>query len=505
MRLKLCSMLLTDPDFLFLDEPTNYLDLRTLLFLETFLRTFRGGYMVISHDREFLKRTCRHTMDVDRGQIHLFPGPVEAYLAYRREQLEQIEKHNKNVEARRQELQEFVNRFKAKASKAAQAQSKMKMIEKLHTIEIQVAAKTMRLRIPGGEKRGGAAVRVRNLRIGYPDKVVADDIDFEVKRGDHIAVLGDNGQGKSTLLKTLAGSLAALSGDVQWGFEIKIGYYAQHVYEELKGKNTVLEYLDSSASKGTKTQDIMDLAGAMLFQGNDVKKSVDVLSGGEKSRLSLAGILLGRPDVLLLDEPTNHLDFETVEVLGAALRDFPGTIFFVSHDRTFVQLVASTIVEVAGGKARLYPGTYEEYVYRLEMEAGEGHKAAGKMKGDDAPHTSTPKAGAVVTSAAQVAQAVVPDEKGNADNADNTYARRKAIQADAAKARDEVKKLDKDIAAGESEKAAIMTRVNAGNASREDYVRLDALGKLLASYEERWLALQAVLEQAKTVAKSSEK
>ena len=366
MRVKLTAMLLKDPNFLILDEPTNYLDLATLLFLERFLQEYEGSFLIVSHDREFLKKTCEHTLEVEQGQVTLYKGDVEAYLSYKNLQTEQKEQFNKNIERQKKHLQSFVDRFGSKASKASSAQSKMKQIAKLQTIEIAHPMSTVRIRMPEVPPKKGVAFKAEKLAIGYPDKRVAGNIQFQIDKGSRVAILGDNGQGKTTFLKTISTELEPLSGSFEWGYGVSVGYYAQHVYQRLHDNDTVHESLENLAHEDTPRQAILDMAGSFLFGGNEIKKKVSVLSGGERARLCLAGLLLSRSDVLLLDEPTNHLDFETVEALAMALKSYQGTVMFISHDRTFVNIVASTIVEVKDGKVSVYPGTYEEYVYYLE-------------------------------------------------------------------------------------------------------------------------------------------
>ncbi len=365
-RVKLASMLLTDPNFLILDEPTNYLDLKTLILLEEFLWEYRGGFLIVSHDREFLKKTCEDTLEIENGGCTLYPGTVEEYLIFKEERKKQTISYNKNVEAKQKQLQAFVDRFRAKASKSAQAKSKMKQIERMKTIEVGHPLSNVRIKIPSVERKSGFALRCDNLGIGYPEKKVAGGISVEVDQGSHVAVLGDNGQGKTTFLRTIAGDLIVKEGSYSWGYNMKIGYYAQHVFSALHSDTDVYTYLSEAADSSVSRQEILNMAGSFLFKGDDVKKKFSVLSGGEWARACLAGLLLGKNHALLLDEPTNHLDFETVEVLGRALKSFAGTLFFISHDRTFVNLVATKIVEVKDGSVRLYPGKYEEYVYYLE-------------------------------------------------------------------------------------------------------------------------------------------
>jgi len=367
-RVKLASMLLREPNFLILDEPSNYLDLKTLILLEQFLQDFDGGFLIVSHDREFLKKTCDHTLEAENGQLTLYPGTVEEYLVFKQEQQEQAIRTNATIESKRKQLQLFVDRFHAKASKAAQARSKMKQIEKLKPIDLAAAQSNVQIKIPAVPHRQGVALRCEEFAIGYPEKLVAEKIHMHVDHGAHVAVLGDNGQGKTTLLRTLASDLPPKAGSFRWGYNCEIAYYAQHVVSALNPQHDVVTHLERHAATSVTRQELLAMAGSFLFKGNDVKKPVSVLSGGECARLCLAGLLLMKRSVLLLDEPTNHLDFETVEALGAALRQFQGTIFFISHDRTFVNLVATEIVEVKQGAVTRYPGSYADYVYHLETQ-----------------------------------------------------------------------------------------------------------------------------------------
>lgn len=391
-RVKLTAMLLREPNFLILDEPSNYLDLSTLILLENFLIDFRGGYLIVSHDREFLKRTCDHTLELESGQLTLYPGDIEEYFEFKDTELAQKEAYNRGVEKKRDQLQEFINRFRAKASTASRAQSKIKQLDKLKTIEIGHKAGKVRIYMPQVEKKSGRVFWCEDLTIGYAEKDVAKGIHFEIERGRHVAVLGDNGQGKTTFLRTIAGDLPAKAGTFQWGTGMKTGYYAQHVFSTLDPEDTIYAYLIRESPDGITSQDVLNMAGCFLFKGDDVKKKVKILSGGERARLVLAGLLLSKNPVLLLDEPTNHLDFETVEALGQALKNFTGTVFFISHDRTFVNLVATNIIEVKNAKVRRYPGTYEDYVYHLESEAR--HEREEAHHTDSHPHEKS------VTSAA---------------------------------------------------------------------------------------------------------
>ncbi len=372
MRVKLAAMLLRDPNLLLLDEPTNHLDLSTLLLLEAFLKTYHGSYMVISHDREFLRSTCDKTLEVDQGKLYWFPCSLDEYLAYKDLKEKTDEKYNKKIKQQKKHLQEFIDRFRYKASKAAQAQSKIKQMDRLSEVAIRQSLKTARIIIPEVENKKGIAIQMQDLAIGYPGKRVAEVAPLDIRRGDHVAVLGDNGQGKTTFLKTLSGDLPALSGKFSWPAHTKIAYYDQNVTSKLDPKEQVGAYLQRQAGLNTSIEDVYRIAGNFLFYGDDIKKSIAVLSGGEKARLCLAGMLLRECNVLLLDEPTNHLDFETVETLSQALAKSKATILFISHNREFIRSVAEKIVEVGEGRVKLSGLDYEDYLLSLYTKAGLG-------------------------------------------------------------------------------------------------------------------------------------
>jgi len=366
MRVKIVAMLLEDPNLLLLDEPTNYLDLSTVLLLEQFLRNFSGSFLLISHDREFLKRTCNETLEIARGKATFFPQPLEEYLAHKEQQEEFARRYNKKIAKEQRHLQSFVDRFRYKSSKASQAQSKLKQLHKLQTIKIEHPIKHAMITIPDVSDKKGTALSVHEMTIGYPEYTVASEMSFHIERGEHVAIVGNNGQGKTTLLKTIAGALEPLAGSYKFGVHMRIGYYAQHVPEMLNPKDQVGDHLVHMAGPDVSEQDVFQMAGNFLFHDEDLKKPISVLSGGEKARLCLAGLLLQKNDVLLLDEPTNHLDFETVEALGAALAETNTTILFVSHNRTFVNNIATSIIEVGGGKVRRSMHDYENYIYHLK-------------------------------------------------------------------------------------------------------------------------------------------
>ncbi|MBN23147.1 MAG: ABC transporter ATP-binding protein [Bdellovibrionaceae bacterium] len=366
MRWKLLALLADEPNLLLLDEPTNYLDLETLLVLEKFLQGYKGSFLLISHDREFLRRTTDHTLEIENGEATKFPGQIDDYFEQKALLREQLQKHASSVEAKRKEILDFAAKFGAKASKARQAQSRMKQLKKMESVELKALPISARITIPPPHRIGKKAIEIKSATLGYPKKIVLSDVNMSLQANDHLAIVGFNGAGKSTLLKTLAGALPPIDGEIELGYEVSIGYYAQHVAESLDPKKSVFDELESATHSSLKRQDILDLAGSLLFSGDDVHKLIGVLSGGEKSRVALGKILLKRSPVLLLDEPTNHLDFNTVEALTEALKNYPGTVVIVSHDRSFVKRIANKILEVRQGALLFYPGTYDEYLWSLE-------------------------------------------------------------------------------------------------------------------------------------------
>jgi len=392
-RAKLAALLLHDPNLLLLDEPTNFLDLRTQILLEHFLRDYRAACVIVSHDRAFLMSTCTHTLDLSRGKLTTFPGKVEAFMTFQKEKREHDERSNEAIVAKRTQLEEFIAKNKARAATAKLAQSKAKALEKLELNEITYDLPTVNIRPPRVEPRKGTAVRCRNLVIGYPERQIASDIQLEIEHGTRAAILGDNGQGKTTFLRTIVESLKPLSGEVRWGHGCKLGVYAQHVYTSLPPKFTVIEYLRSKAAIGKKDQELLDVAGSFLFRGSAVDKPVTVLSGGERARLCMAALLLSDLNILVLDEPGNHLDVDTVEALADALVEYQGTVIFTSHDRHFMSRVATSIIEVRDGRVTNYSGNYDTYLYQVnkEIEAGERELANAKAKlpGDVAGPTRT--------------------------------------------------------------------------------------------------------------------
>jgi ATP-binding cassette, subfamily F, member 3 len=469
-RVKLASLLLHEPNLLLLDEPTNFLDLRTQILLEHFLKNYQEACLIVSHDRAFLGATCNHTLDLTRGKLTMYPGKIDEFLSYQDERREHDERTNAAVLAKKKQLEEFIAKNKARASTATRARSKSKQLEKLETIDIAGDEPTAAIRAPQVEPRKGPALRCRNLKMGYPERVIAEQIELDIEHGSRAAIVGDNGQGKTTFLRTIVDSLKPLGGEVRWGYGCETGIYAQHVYTSLDEKKTVLDYLEYRAATGTKNQQILDMAGAMLFRGDAVKKKIGVLSGGERARLVMAGLLLGNYNVLILDEPGNHLDVDTVEALAEALCSYQGTVIFTSHDRHFMKRVATCIVEVRDGHVVNYRGDYEAYLYSVnkEIEEGERELAQGMGKAPTAVVNKKPKSAPV------------------------TKRTEREIRKELTNIERQIAKLDEQKKASEK---ALLNESNAQEAMRL-HNDVQALIPQLATLEERWVEVSEELENA---------
>jgi ATP-binding cassette subfamily F protein 3 len=370
-RIKLAALGLSEANLLVLDEPTNFVDLRTRVAVESFLAGYRGAYLIVSHDRAFLKNACTVTIELARAGVRRFEGDIDAFFAFDEKRRVQDARTNELVRAERRRLQAWVDAHRARASSASQAQSKLKQIERLREREIASAEPRVRLTLPAAPARKGTALRCTDLGAGYPGKTVLSGVDLEVAHGSRVAVLGDNGQGKTTFLRTVSGSLEAIAGAVWWSAGCTIGTYAQHVYASLPSERTVLDYLHACSDPTSGRQRVLDVAGGFLFSGTDLDKPIGVLSGGERARLCLAGVLLTQSTILVLDEPVTHLDAETAEALAQALAGYEGTVLFASHDRRFTERLATRVFEVGDGRIRDFPGDYGLYLHRIAKEAEE--------------------------------------------------------------------------------------------------------------------------------------
>jgi len=366
MRIELAKLLLRQPSLLLLDEPTNHLDLNSLRWLEEYLFSYEGSLIIVSHDRAFLDTMCSHIWELSLGKLTVYTGNFSSYVEQKEQRKELLESAYKNQQRQIKQSERFIERFRYKNTKARQVQSRIKQLEKIERIEIEDEESEISFHFPPPQRSGAVVMDLINTIKHYGKTEVFNGIDFRVERGDRIAFVGVNGAGKSTLAKIIAGVEPLTGGERKIGYNVNISYFAQNQAEELDQKSTPVELMDSVA-KGEIRKYIRTLLGCFLFQGDDVFKSVQVLSGGEKSRLALAKMLLTPANFLILDEPTNHLDMRSKEILRQALMDFEGTYIIVSHDRAFLEGIVNKVVEFRyGGIVKEYPGTLEEYIVRID-------------------------------------------------------------------------------------------------------------------------------------------
>ncbi|HSJ98196.1 MAG TPA: ABC-F family ATP-binding cassette domain-containing protein [Myxococcota bacterium] len=389
MRVELAKLLLSEPDVLLLDEPTNHLDLPAIEWLEGFLAGWRGAVVSVSHDRTYLRRHVERIAELAGGALTVYPGNWDRYLEAKEERREQDAARRANEARRRAEVERFVERFRYKASKARQAQSRIKMLERMDreaAPEAQREGPRLRLRIPPPPRTGDPVVTLEGVEQGYGGTRVYQDLEFRMRRGERVALVGPNGAGKSTLLRIVAGVVPIDRGVRKLGHEARVAFYAQHQLESLDPERTVLGELE----RGARLQDAPRLRGhlgALLFSGDDVEKPVRVLSGGEKARLALAKLLLRPANLLVMDEPTNHLDVAACEVLEDALASWEGTLLFVSHDRAFVNAVATRVIEVRAGHLQDFSGNYDDYLSALDTtnaSASTRNSAQGRRPASEA-------------------------------------------------------------------------------------------------------------------------
>ena len=369
MRIALAKALMANPDILLLDEPTNYLDIEARNWLEKFLVDFKGGFLLVSHDRYFLDHTINDVYELFNGSLRRYPGNYSHYEKVREGELETLMAEYEQQQQEIAHLQEFITRFGYKASKAAQAQERQKMLDKLlaNKIEIPESLKKIHFKFPPAPHSGQLVLTVQGLCKNYGGPDVIHDLDIVVEKGERLVVAGRNGAGKSTLLRMIAGQDKESSGSIKFGSGVSVGYFSQDSAEKITGSETILERLERVCPLDLIPK-ARDMLGAFLFRGDDVFKSIDVLSGGEKSRIALLELLLRPVNLLVLDEPTNHLDMHSKDVLLQAIRDFGGTCIFVSHDRGFIEDLATRVLELHPGKWRIFPGDYKYYMQRLEDE-----------------------------------------------------------------------------------------------------------------------------------------
>lgn len=369
LRVLLAQALFSDPDILFLDEPTNNLDIHTIRWLEKVLQERRSTMIIISHDRHFLNSVCTHVADLDYGDIKLFPGNYDEYMTAATMARERMQSENAKKKAQIAELKEFVSRFSANASKAKQATSRAKQIDKIQLDEIKPSSRVNPfIRFKQDKKLFRNALEVEALKMSY-DEPLFNNETFNIEVGERIAVIGQNGVGKTTLLRNALGEVPINDGKIKWSENAEIGYYAQDHEHEFETDLNVYDWMYQWRKDDEDEQFVRGVLGQMLFSKDDIKKPVKVLSGGEKGRMLFGKIMMQRPNVIIMDEPTNHLDMESIESLNLALANYEGTLMFVSHDREFVSSLASQVFEISDGKIERFVGSYDDYLKHKDAQA----------------------------------------------------------------------------------------------------------------------------------------
>ncbi len=390
MRAHLARLLVMEPDLLMLDEPTNHLDLETLGWFQDQLKRYSGAILTISHDREFLNAICDGIVEIAHGKLHRYVGNYEKYLKEKAEREAQHLAAYNNQQREIAHLEDFVRRFRAKASKATQAQARLKQLEKMERIAApESAADTIHFKFPQPKRSGQRIASLSNVRQAYGDHVVYENLSLEVKKAQRIVLVGPNGAGKSTLLKILSKLVPIESGTLELGHNVSVGYFSQQRVDVLDVERSVLDEAMEHTDSQSSEQNVRSILGAFLFRGDDVFKKVKVLSGGEKSRLALVKLLLAPPNFLLLDEPTTHLDMPSIDALIGALKDYSGTLIFVSHDVHFIRAIAESTIQIQAGKITHYAGDYDYYLRKSGADSEQSGLIAGlkNARPDGAPAT----------------------------------------------------------------------------------------------------------------------
>lgn len=483
MRIALGKALMVNPDILLLDEPTNYLDIEARGWLEKFLDNYKGGFLLVSHDRYFLDHTVNEVYELFNGELKRYPGNYTHYEKVREIELETLIREYEKQQAEIAHLQEFINRFGVQATKAAQAQERQKMLDKIleKQIVIPESLKKIHFKFPPAPHSGRLVATLSKITKSYDgEHNVLQNLDLVLENGERLVVAGHNGAGKSTLLRIIAGADSDFSGEVKLGSGVKIGYFSQDNAETLKGSASVLETVESEAPLELIPK-IRDMLGAFLFRGDDVHKSLDVLSGGEKARVALLKLLLRPVNFLILDEPTNHLDMHSKDVLLDALKDFGGTVIFVSHDRGFIENLSTRVLELKPGQFRLFPGDYKYYMERLEREANGEFSQNDELK-----------------SAAQLEKNSQKEEKTETKR---SWEEQKKLESERRRAEKNVKNLEEQILKLEEEKSSQEAQMakpevySNGEKAKAVQKKIDELAEKLEELNLQWMEAAEALEK----------
>ncbi len=447
MRIALAKALMQGPDILLLDEPTNYLDIEARSWLEQFLQNFKGGFLLVSHDRYFLDVTINEVYELFNGDLKRYPGNFSHYEKVREVELKTLIAAYEQQQEEINKLEDFIRRFGYKATKAAQAQEYQKKLEKMERIEIPESLKKIHFSFPPAPHSGRLVFRMNGITKSYDGShKVLDNLELTLENGERLVVAGRNGAGKSTLLRIIAGEDKDFSGETIPGAGVQIGYFSQDNAETIRGKETIIDYLEARAPLELIPK-LRDMLGAFLFRGDDVYKSLDVLSGGEKSRIALLQLLLSPVNLLVLDEPTNHLDIHSKDVLLTALRDFGGTVIFVSHDRAFIEQLATRVLELKPGLFKNYPGNYEFYMEQLAKNA----------EGTVVEPVETTAAGSKTSSSAVVSTSSTTVSTAAAGPL--SWEEQKRLDAERRKAEKEVSRLEEKITELEEKKSELENKL----------------------------------------------
>ncbi len=487
MRAVLAALLFQQPDLLLLDEPTNHLDMPSVTWFSNFLQRYPRAFFLISHDRDFLNEQVSRIVTFEVEGVRQYTGNYERYLKQRAEEETILVNKSKNLGREREQMQKFIDRFRAQANKAKAVQSRVKQLEKMEDVQVLGKADVMRFRFPPTERCSIDVLTADGICKTYGNRKVLDDVSARVSRGDRIAIIGPNGAGKTTLLRILANELARDAGEVRLGHHVKVGYFAQHHADLLHADNTAYQEVAAMNTDAGMTR-VRTVMGAFLFSGDDVDKKVKVLSGGERARVALARLLINPGNFLLMDEPTNHLDLSSSESLAESLSTYDGTVLFVSHNRSFVKRLATQIWNLENGKVEVYPGTLDEYMFALRTRQEEAEKASRGVKeaarSQPAKTNSAPQSGKSAAPAQPVDVRVnrSDDKDRKRKEADLRQQRNKALKP----LKDKLQKLEGEIDKLEQGQKDVTAQLSDGAV----YADAKRRGDLLMRFEEQKSYLQ---------------